>query len=339
MRRINYIVGEGHVHYCALPHRRTGMNFLKIEDEINFSQKMYLLKREIENFLFEEGFINIEPSIFEGYEEFTDVNYRIDKKSMVKILENSGDILILSPDITTGIMNKFMPRWELGMKLKLFYYGKTYAHGKGSIKENRQMGVELIGEKNGTTDEVILDTAVRIMNKYSKDYIFEIGNSKFLKGLLQSCSFEKKDYEKILDYLYSKNKQELREYLSGMKYKEPMSTLINIFDLEGRFSEIKEQLKGLYMNELMEQGIRELGKIDEHFREMSDIITYDLSMVSELSYYDGIIFRGYINGSNKVIIKGGRYDSFTEQFGYKIPSIGFSVEMDELIKVLYKEEI
>jgi ATP phosphoribosyltransferase regulatory subunit len=199
--------------------------------------------------------------------------------------------------------------------------------------------VELIGEKNGTTDEVILDTAVRIMNKYSKDYIFEIGNSKFLKGLLQSFSFEKKDYEKILDFLYSKNKQELREYLSGIKYKEPMSTLINIFDLEGNFSEIKEQLKGLYMNELMEQGIRELGKIDEHFREMSDIITYDLSMVSELSYYDGIIFRGYINGSNKVIIKGGRYDSFTEQFGYKIPSIGFSVEMDELIKVLYKEEI
>jgi len=313
------------------------MNFLKISDEVNFSQKMYILKREIEDFLYKEGYINIEPSIFEGYEEFTQVNYRIDKKSTVKLLNNSGDILILSPDITTGIVNKFMPRWDLGLKLKLFYYGKTYSHSGVGIKENRQMGVEYIGEKNGDTDEVILRTAIKIMNRYNNDYLFEIGNSKFLKGLMQACSFKNDDYENILDLLYSKNKQELKEYLSKLPYKEPMSTFINIFDLEGTFDEINKQLDGLYMNELMKQGVEELHSIDEYFKDVKDKIIYDMSMVSELSYYDGIIFRGYINGSNKVIIKGGRYDSFTEQYGYKIPAIGFSVELDELIKILYKE--
>jgi ATP phosphoribosyltransferase regulatory subunit len=88
----------------------------------------------------------------------------------------------------------------------------------------------------------------------------------------------------------------------------------------------------------MIQGIDELRNIDNYMKKVTDKITYDLSMVSELSYYDGIIFRGYIDGSNKEIIKGGRYDSFTEQYGYKIPAIGFTVELDELIKVLYKEE-
>ncbi len=313
------------------------MKFLNIEDEMDFFQKMFILRKEIENFLFEEGYMNIEPSIFEGYDEFTGVNSRIDKKSTVKLLDNNSEILILSPDITTGIVNKFMPRWEIGTKLKMFYYGKTYKHNGIGIKENREMGVEIIGEKNQNTDENILNTAITIISKYSDKYLIEIGNSKFLKGIMQACSFNKEDYENILDLLYLKNKQELKEYLSRLPYKEPMSTLVNIFDLEGSFDEILNQLEGLYLNDLMNEGIEELRNIDKYMKNVTDKVTYDLSLVSELSYYDGVIFRGYIDGSNKEIIKGGRYDSFTQQYGYKIPAIGFTVELDELIKVLYKE--
>ncbi|MDD2494143.1 MAG: ATP phosphoribosyltransferase regulatory subunit [Tissierellia bacterium] len=311
------------------------MNFLKIEDEINFSQTLYKLKREIENFLHNEGYMNIEPSIFEGYDEFTDVNFRIDKKSTVKVFDNSGEILILSPDITTGIINKFMTRWELGLILKIFYYGKTYMFSNG-IKEKRQMGVELIGEKNENTDESVLNTALKIINKYTDDYLIEIGNSKFLKGLIEACLFNKVDYDNVLNLIYVKNKQALKEYLEKLPYREPISTLLNILDLEGNFDEINRSLNGLYMNDLMKEGLRELYNIDEFFKNVTNKITYDLSMVSELSYYDGIIFRGYINGINKEIIKGGRYDSFTEQFRFNVPAIGFSIELDELMKYLYK---
>lgn len=315
------------------------MNFLRIEDEINFSHRMFNLKLEIEKFLCDEGYKNIEPSIFESYDEFSGINFRVDKKSTVKILENSGDIFILSPDITTGIVNKLMPRWELGLTLKIFYYGKTYINNGIGIKENRQMGVELIGEKNGNTDESVLNIAIETMKKYSDQYLFEIGNSKFLKGIMQACSFSTYDYQNILNLLYSKNKQELKEYLSKLPYKEPMSTLINIFDLEGSIDEIIIHLKGLYMNDLMQQGIDELCNLNKKLKNVTDKIIYDLSMVSELSYYDGIIFRGYIDGSNKEIIKGGRYDSFTEQYGYKIPAIGFSIELDELIKTIYEGDM
>ena len=203
------------------------MKFLNIEDEMKYFQKMFLLRREIENFLFNEGFMNIEPSIFEGYDEFTTINSRIDKKSMVKILD-SRDILILSPDITTGIINKFMPKWESNLELKIFYYGKTYKHNGTGIRENREMGVEILGEKNKNTDQNTLSVADRILNKYSKNYLIEIGNSKFLKGLMEACSFNREDYSNILDLIYVKNKQELKEYLEKLPYKEPMDILANI---------------------------------------------------------------------------------------------------------------
>jgi ATP phosphoribosyltransferase regulatory subunit len=314
--------------------REVVMNFLKIEDEMKYFQKMFILRKEIENFLFEEGYMNIEPSIFEEYDEFTSVNSRIDKKSTVKILGSNSDILILSPDITTGIINKFMPRWDYDLMLKIFYYGKTYKYNGTGIKENREIGVELIGDKNPDVDHDILETAERIISRYSDKFLFEIGNSKFLKGIMSACSFNKEDHDNILDLLYLKNKQELSDYLSGLKYREPMATLSNILDLEGTFEEVTGKLKDLYLNEMMKTGLEELKKVDDYMKNITDKISYDLSMVSELSYYDGIIFRGYVQGSNKEIIRGGRYDSFTEQFGVKIPAIGFTVELDELLKVV-----
>jgi len=134
-----------------------------------------------------------------------------------------------------------------------------------------------------------------------------------------------------------KNKQELDDYLSKLNYKEPICTLLNILDLEGTYEEITGKLEGLYLNDMMKAGLQELKTVDDYMKNITDKIIYDLSMVSELSYYDGIIFRGYIQGSNTEIIKGGRYDSFTEQFGVKIPAIGFTVELDELLKAIYKE--
>ncbi|HHZ02122.1 MAG TPA: ATP phosphoribosyltransferase regulatory subunit [Tissierellia bacterium] len=315
------------------------MRFLNIEDEMKYFQRMFLLRKEIENFLYNEGFMNIEPSIFEGYDEFISVNSRIDKKTTVKILDSNKDILILAPDITTGIINKFMPRWEYGLKLKIFYYGKTYKYNGTGIKENREMGVEILGEKNENTDQDTLNVANRILNKYSENYLIEIGSSKFLKGIISACSFKKEDYHNILDFLYSKNKQELREYLEKLPYKEPMRTLYNILELEGSYEEITYQLKDMYLNDLAREGLEELKAIDSCMKNITDKIIYDLSLVSELSYYDGIIFRGYIEGSNKAIIKGGRYDSFTEQYGYKVPAIGFTVELDELSKILYREDV
>lgn len=314
------------------------MNFFKIEDEINYFQKMYLLKKEIEDYLHLAGFMYIEPSIFESYDDFVSINSRLDNKTMVKLIDNNSKIQILSPDITTGIVNKFLPKWEENLKLKIFYYGKTYKHNTVGIKENREIGVEIIGEKTDGTDEKAITVSTNIMKKYSKEYLLEIGNSKFLKGIMQSLDLEKDDYNKVMSLLYSKNKQELRSFVSTLNYKEGMSTLINILDLEGSIDDVLKALKGLYLNNLMKKAIEELKNIDSCLKNITSNVTYDLSMVSELSYYDGIIFRGYVPSSNKTILKGGRYDSFTQQYGKKIPAVGFTIDIDELLKVLYREE-
>ncbi len=314
------------------------MEFLNIMDEIKYYQKMFSLRKEIEDFLFAEGYLVMEPSIFENYDQFININSRTDKKSTVKLLDNNSGILILTPDITTGIVNRFLPRWEYGDALKIFYYGKTYKHDKGGIRENREIGIEIIGDKGLNTDIYVLKTAMQIIDRYSQNYLLEIGNSKFLKGLMDSCSFAKEDYENILDILSSKSEEELKEYISKYETTDAMITLSNILALEGTLGEIVKLLGNLYLNDLMKQAVEELKRVDEYMKTVTNNVIYDLSIVSRLGYYDGTILRGYIEGSNKEIIKGGRYDSFARQFGNDVGAMGFTLELDELFKTLYRKE-
>ena len=94
------------------------MKFLRIEDEVIYSKKRYKLKREIDKLFLDEEYFQIEPQLFEEYDEFTTINNKIPEESMVKVV--NGKVMVLRADITTSIIKSLVPRWEDGLKLKLF---------------------------------------------------------------------------------------------------------------------------------------------------------------------------------------------------------------------------
>ena len=60
-------------------------------------------------------------------------------------------------------------------------------------------------------------------------------------------------------------------------------------------------------------------------------------MVSELSYYTGIIFQGFVPGFGTPILSGGRYDHLVEKFGRPTPATGFSLHINFLLETLSAE--
>jgi ATP phosphoribosyltransferase regulatory subunit len=49
-----------------------------------------------------------------------------------------------------------------------------------------------------------------------------------------------------------------------------------------------------------------------------------------MSYYDGIIFRGYIDGVARGVLSGGRYDKLLDKMGKHTGAIGFAIYMNTL---------
>lgn len=316
------------------------MEFLKIKDEIDYLNKRYKITREIEDMFIGDGCINIEPSIFEDYDDFISVNKRIKKESMVKVLNANSNLLILRPDITMNIIKNLIPRWENDLKLKLFYNSTIFRNKTDlNIKEFRQMGIEYIGESSMKTDRELIGLALNILKKYKSSFILEIGNSKYLDEVLRDIDLEESIEKELKSLIYKKNKVELIDYVENLNIKKEICNLLsNILDFQGNIEEIIRKAEKFYMNDEMKKAIDEIKALNEFIKEYGYLknIHFDLSMVAELDYYEGIVFKGYYSNSYREIISGGRYDSLTELFGEKVSAIGFSIDIDELIKALNK---
>ncbi|MCD6436197.1 MAG: ATP phosphoribosyltransferase regulatory subunit, partial [Clostridiales bacterium] len=115
--------------------------------------------------------------------------------------------------------------------------------------------------------------------------------------------------------------------------------LENILSMQGNMETVLNQAREYQMDKEMKSALKELEDLKDLFDKNRIIphIHFDLSMIPDLDYYDGIIFKGYYFESNKKILSGGRYDRLTEKFGKKVSAIGFSIDMDEFVRLMIRE--
>ena len=63
-------------------------------------------------------------------------------------------------------------------------------------------------------------------------------------------------------------------------------------------------------------------------------INIDCSVVNDMNYYNGIVFKGFIQGVPVSVLSGGRYDRLMERVNKKSGAIGFAVYLDEVDRIL-----
>lgn len=318
------------------------MEYLKIEDEIKYYGKRYKMKKEIEDMFLKEGYTHIELSAFENLDNIMSLYNKIKKESMVKVLDGGSDVLILRTDNTASIIKNLVPRWEEGTKLKLFYNSTVFRNRPNSnIKEIKQLGIEYLGEAALKADKEVIGLALNILNRFNNGFILEISNSKYIRGLFEDINITQAKKQQVKEFLYRKNRFDLEDFIKDLNLPQDIyNCLLNLLDLQGDIIKVVDIAKSYYMNEIMEEALNELLEIKDFIDKLgySKYVYFDLSMIMELDYYDGIIFKGYYPNSFKDIICGGRYDSFTEEFGQRIPAMGFSLDPDELIDKYLERE-
>ena len=56
----------------------------------------------------------------------------------------------------------------------------------------------------------------------------------------------------------------------------------------------------------------------------------DFSVGNDMKYYNGIVFKGFVDGIPEGVLSGGQYDRLMERMGRKARAIGFAVYLDLL---------
>ena len=230
--------------------------------------------------------------------------------------------------------------------MRLFYMGNTFINNhsyQGRLKENTQLGAELVGDNSVAADAEVLALVVDSLRAAGlKEFQIGVGHMDFFHGLIQAAEIEEEMEQELITLISNKNFFGVEELVDSLhlcgELKELFSLLGNLCMTDDLMNRAKELSAGYPVI------LKALERLDSLMQVLScygveNYVSIELGMLSTYHYYTGIIFSGYTFGSGEPIVKGGRYDKLMDYFGKHAPSIGFAVVIDQLLAALARQKI
>ncbi len=284
------------------------------------------------------GYRKFKMSKFEEYDLYLENKSFLLSESVIAFNDPSGKLMALKPDVTLSIAKNTDAK-ETGTR-KLFYSENVY-RVSGSMHEFReipQIGLELIGEVDRYSLTEVLLLAKRSLATINESYVLDISHMGLVIGLLEAAELKETVKEEISELIGTKNTPEIRKICCREGVKgELCDKLCALASLYGSVEAVLPKARELVVNETTAAAVNELSALCEALSESgeADNINIDFSVVSDITYYNGITFRGFIENVPGCILSGGRYDNLLIKMGKAKQAVGFAVYLD-LLGFLYK---
>lgn len=277
------------------------------------------------------GFKKIRLSKFEDYNLYNNNKDFLQTEHILTFMNLNGNLKSLRPDVTLSIVKKVLKDNEKETQ-KIYYIEDIYKIVSNEYEEIPQVGVEIIGKLNNYSNLEIISMAIESLKSINKNYILEISNIDFISAIFDEIDLEENLKIEILNNIYLKNKHDLEKLLNKNVDNKYKKYILSFIELSGNYKDILKKLKSLIINKKMQKSYEELKSLSFVFELYNnfDKILLDFSIESQLGYYNGIIFKGYIKESNDIILSGGRYDKLLNKFNSNKNAIGFAIYMDKL---------
>ena len=292
------------------------------------------------------GYHDIQTPTFEYFDVFRKEIGTIPSRELYKFFDKEGNTLVLRPDITPSIARAAATLFkDEDIPIRLCYTGNTFVNHssyQGRLRENTQMGAELIGVDSIEADAEMLAMVADCLTTIGlRDFQLSVGNVDFFQSLIEDAALNEEEEERVRELINNRNYFGMEEYLDGIQVKRSSKeALVALGDLYGGV-EILAQARNFAPNSKGIKAVRRLEQIYDMLKYYGaeQYIQFDFSMSGTYGYYTGIIFRGYTFGTGDAVVKGGRYDHLLEKFGKESPSIGFALVIDELMSALTRQHI
>lgn len=279
------------------------------------------------------GYTRYKMSRFEEYDLYVNNKDFLISDEVITFTDRSGRLLAMKPDVTLSII-KNVPDIP-GEVQKVYYNENVYrvSGGTHSFREIMQTGLECVGDLGKYEISEVVLLAAKSLNAISPNFILDISHMGLISNVLKNTLPSNAEADKILQCLQSKNSHELVSLCSALgleKFKtEKLDALIS---LSGKPEAIKEGLAGYLTEDNEINALNELISLYGILKDcgFEDNVKIDFSVGSDLKYYSGVVFKGYISGIPAGILSGGQYDKLLKKMGRKSKAIGFAVYTDLL---------
>ncbi len=291
---------------------------------------------KLRNLLEDYGYKNISVNLLEDYESYKG-SHLIKDENILKLIHPNGKLYALRPDMTIPIAKRFaLEGKKEELSHKVYYNDSVFRIEQksfNSLSEMQQIGVEALGVKDKIIDFEILTLAKEILSEINDTYHIDLSHSGILDKLFNLGTFTKEEKEIILAHISKREKSDLEKFLGKNDSKvEIKESLVKLLSLNGSYEKVMEEFKNDKFLKTFEDIIEDLSEFKDYLDVYGIKVDLDFSLSSNLKYYTGIIFKGYVPNIAEAVLTGGRYDKLSKTFGKDMGAIGFGVNLTEILQ-------
>jgi ATP phosphoribosyltransferase regulatory subunit len=298
------------------------------ESLLSPAEKATFLLRELYT---ENGYPRFKMNKFEEYELYMRNKDFLLGDGVITFNEG-GRLMALKPDVTLSIIKN--GKDQKGSVEKVYYNENVYrvSDKSNGYKEIMQVGLECIGDLDRYSTFEVLLLAAKSLRCISKDCILDVSHLGFLSSVFEGVGLPEEYRSEALSLIGQKNPHELLALCDRCGLEKDLSKkLKKLITLYGSPREVFPLLKETF------DGIGDLSILEEleglialFDKETADILRLDFSVVNDIRYYNGIVFKGFVKDLPTGVLSGGQYDRLLEKLGRKSGAMGFAVYLDAL---------
>ena len=279
------------------------------------------------------GYSHFKVSKFEEYDLYSRHKNFLVSQNVLTFTDTNGKLLALKPDVTLSII-KHIPQNDAHTH-KLCYNENVYRPSTESdgFREIMQTGLECIGKIDLYAECEVLMLAMRSLETISTDYILDLSHMGLIEGLLEETGADASLRSEMIAFIETKNVSALSALCEAKGVSTDLQEkLCRLTELYLPIGQALPILCELSVGEKMAAAIEKLARIEVVMTTygLSDRLYLDFSIVNDVTYYDSLSFKGFINGISESVLSGGRYDRLMNRLDKQMGAIGFAVYLDRL---------
>lgn len=303
---------------------------MKIENKLLKSDERVVL--ELRSLYEKYGYAQYKMSKFEEYDLYVRNKDFLVSDNIITFTDTNGKLMALKPDVTLSIIKS--SKDCTGYAQKVYYNENVYRVSKSteSFKEIMQVGLECIGDIDNYCIYEVLNLAAESLGIISDSFVLDISHMGIIYDMIKELELPSDAEKEILKAMGEKNAHQIisvcRECSADEAKAQKIAELATVYgSVEATMDKIK-QIAG----EKSSEAVRQLEEIATVLSGsgLGDKIHIDFSVVNDMSYYNGIVFKGFVEGIPEGILSGGQYDKLMKKMNRKAHAIGFAVYPDFL---------
>ena len=296
-------------------------SLLKNDEKIVFS---------LRNLYAQAGFAPYRMSKFEEYDLYAKNKDFLVSDNVITFTDSDGKLMALKPDVTLSIIKNSVD--EPDVTCKVYYDENVYRPARNGepFCEMLQTGVECFGAVGAAEVNDVLSLAVESLRVIGKtDFVLAVSDLDLLQSVVDRLQLSGSKTAALYQAISEKNRHEITALCTDCADREAVDTLLTLCALHGKPWEVKKTLDTLFPNNETYARFCSIleNSADKAFFEV------DFSILNDVNYYNGIVFKGFLSGVPEAVLSGGQYDRLMQKMKRRSKAIGFAVYTDALERV------